>query len=84
MAALRTQIYLTAEQRKQLDEIAREEGKSLAELIRLAVDGFLENRTRKQEEIERILDETFGALPNFSIPSRKELWGKRGARFGRH
>ena len=41
MAATRTQIYLTAEQRKRLDELGRREGKTLAQVIREAVDAFL-------------------------------------------
>ena len=42
MASTRTQIYLTAEQRERLDELAKRERKTLAQLIREAVDRFLQ------------------------------------------
>ena len=41
MAATRTQIYLTAEQRQRLDERGSQNGLGLAEMIRQAVDGYL-------------------------------------------
>ena len=41
MASIRTQIYLTEDQRDRLDELAEREGKSLAALIRAAVDEYL-------------------------------------------
>jgi len=69
MAATRTQIYLTAEQRKRLDELSRREGKALAELIREAVDAFLEH---EHTDVQAALDATFGLSPNLEVPPRSE------------
>ena len=72
MAARRTQIYLTAEQRKRLDERGRHERKTLAELVRRAVDAYLADRT---VDPATALNDTFGALPNLEVPSRDE-WNR--------
>lgn len=69
MSATRTQIYLTAEQRKKLDVRARREDKTLAQLIREAVDRYLENEVGDPDDV---LEATFGALPDLSIPERRE------------
>ncbi len=69
MAARRTQIYLTAEQRKQLDERRRRERRTLAELVREAVDAYLADRS---VDPATALDSTFGALPKLEVPSRDE------------
>lgn len=82
MPALRTQIYLTAEQREQLDEVAGREGKSLAQVIREAIDAYLDHRS--DDDIEHAMEKTFGSVPDFSIPSRQQLWGSRGSRPARH
>lgn len=76
MKALRTQIYLTREQRERLDEISRMKKKSLAQLIRDAIDAFLE---RDEIDAEEAMRETFGADPNFSVPPR-EVWSERDRR----
>lgn len=77
MAALRTQIYLTREQRRRLDERARREGRALADLIREAVDEFLAaERARPAAEV---LAESFGAAPEFDVPARGE-WAERETR----
>ena len=73
MAALRTQIYLTAQQRRDLDGIAKTEGVSLAELIRTAVDKYLDSRPA---DVDTVLAETFGSVPEAAAPSREE-WGDR-------
>ena len=64
----RTQIYLTAEQRRALDERAAREGRTLAELIREAVDAFLSTGVNREEA----LDSTFGVFPDFEAPNRDE------------
>jgi Ribbon-helix-helix protein, copG family len=69
MAARRTQIYLTAEQRKRLDERRRRERRTLAELVREAVDAYLAERS---VDPATALDSTFGALPKLEVPSRDE------------
>jgi len=69
MASRRTQIYLTAEQRKRLDERRRRERRTLAELVREAVDAYLADRS---VDPATALDSTFGALPKLEVPSRDE------------
>lgn len=69
MAARRTQIYLTAEQRNRLDERRRRERRTLAELVRQAVDAYLADRS---VDPASALNDTFGALPKLEVPSRHE------------
>lgn len=71
--ATRTQVYLTAEQRAGLDERARLERKTMAHVIRDAVDVYLFGGVDDVER-ERLLAETFGALPALAerVPSREE------------
>lgn len=64
--ALRTQIYLTAEQRKALDVRARREDRTMADLVREAIDRFLGT----PHDPAAALDTTFGALPELSVPDR--------------
>ncbi len=69
MSATRTQIYLTAEQRKKLDVRGRREDKTLAQLIREAVDQYLENEVGDPDVV---LEATFGAVPDLRVPDRRE------------
>ncbi len=69
MAAQRTQIYLSKEQRAKIDRIRRREGKSLAEVVRDAVDAYEEE---PELDMKAALDATFGSIPDFEIPSRDE------------
>ena len=69
MAARRTQVYLTQEQRRRLDERRRREQRSMAELVREALDAYLANRS---SDPEQALDSTFGALPRLKVPTRGE------------
>jgi ribbon-helix-helix CopG family protein len=73
MSATRTQVYLTAEQRAGLDERARVERKTMAHVIRDAVDIYLAADVDGQER-ERLLADTFGACPTLGkrLPSRDE------------
>jgi predicted DNA-binding protein len=73
MAARRTQIYLTEDQRKRLDERRRRERRTLAQLVREAVDAYLADRS---VDPAVALNSTFGALPKLEVPNRDE-W-KRG------
>jgi hypothetical protein len=68
MASTRTQVYLSEEQRRRLDERGRHEGRSLASLIREAVDEYLIERP----DAAAALDDTFGSLPDLAVPSRDE------------
>lgn len=71
MATTRTQIYLTKEQRAKLDAKAKREEKTLAELIREAVDRYLDTEPSTVDR-DRILAETFGAIPDLEVPPRSE------------
>lgn len=71
--ATRTQIYLTAEQRARLDELARREGKTLAHVIREAVDAYIADPSR--ESLSAVLSATFGAAPDIA-PPRREEWDR--------
>ncbi len=53
-----TRIYLTEHQRDELAAIARDEGKRQSELIREAVDRFIEQTSRSRREA--ILNEAAG------------------------
>ena len=70
MATTRTQIYLTKEQRASLDALGRREEKTLAELIREAVDCYLEEQ--RWIDPKEALDATFGACPDLEVPDRSE------------
>jgi predicted DNA-binding protein len=69
MSSVRTQIYLTRDQRRRLDQRGEREGKTLATLIREAVDGYLVD---EPAEADAALASTFGVLPDLTIPSRAE------------
>jgi predicted DNA-binding protein len=70
MAATRTQVYLTERQRTELDDLRRREGKTLAELVREAVDAYLLERSHT--DVAEVLRRTAGALPDLEVPSRDE------------
>jgi Ribbon-helix-helix protein, copG family len=69
MAATRTQIYLTDEQRLKIDKIAEAEGVSLAEVVRRALDSYLAATIPNPRGA---LERTFGALPDLEVPNRDE------------
>jgi hypothetical protein len=69
MPATRTQIYLTAEQREKLEGLMEREHKSMAQIIREALDAYLQHELPDPEDA---LDSTFGAMPDLFIPSRDE------------
>lgn len=50
---VRTQIYLSTEERQGLQSLARQLGRSQSDLIREAIDGFLE-RHRPDERLARL------------------------------
>ena len=65
----RTQIYLTDEQRRRLDEIGTRTGKSMARVIREALNAYLASA---EPEAGKALAATFGATPEIEVPSRAE------------
>lgn len=70
MAALRTQVYLTPDQRRKIDAVRKREGKTLAEVVREALDAHLGEHAG--ETLEEALAATAGALPDLEVPSRDE------------
>ena len=69
MSATRTQVYFTEEQRRRLDVMAKREGKTLAEVVREAVDAHV---AQAPPDLEVVLDETFGSMPELEVPARSE------------
>ena len=67
MSATRTQIYFTDDQRDRIDRAAAACGITMAELVRRAVDDYL-------DEIDptHALTATFGAAPDAEVPSRDD------------
>lgn len=59
----RTQIYLTAEQKAALEELARRKSVPMADLVREAVSEYLARKT--SDHRLRILDDTFAAVPEW-------------------
>ena len=68
MSATRTQIYLTDDQRRHIDEIAAAEGVTMAEVIRRALDTYL----ARERDAAAALSATFGGDPNANAPDRDE------------
>jgi Arc/MetJ-type ribon-helix-helix transcriptional regulator len=77
MAATRTQVYLTEDQRRQIEELRARDGRTLAEVVRAALDEYLATHGRQAADRElverrRVLDETFGSMPDLSYPDRSD------------
>jgi hypothetical protein len=75
MPSIRTQVYLTEEQRRRLDARGRRSGAAMAHMIREAVDAYLAD---DRPDADAALDESFGVLPELSVPSRDEWLGDPG------
>ncbi len=69
MSATRTQVYLSPEQRRRIDAVVEAEGVTLAEVVRRALDAYLEG---VQPDPRDALANTFGADPDATTPSRDE------------
>ena len=68
MSSTRTQIYLTEEQRRKVDQMADSEGVPMAVIIRRALDDYLTD----DADATTALASTFGAAPSATAPSRDE------------
>lgn len=77
MSATRTQVYFTDEQRRALDERAAREGKTMAEVVREAVDAYLVPDRVKR--VNRAMEDAFGAFPDLEVPPREE-WDRDARR----
>lgn len=69
MSAIRTQVYLTDDQRTRIDAISKSEGVTMAEVIRRALDGYLD---QVLPDPGVALAATFAAAPDAEVPSRDE------------
>jgi predicted DNA-binding protein len=74
MASKRTQLYLTEEQRRRLDEMGGRKSKKMAEMVREAVDSYL---AASGTDFETALRASFGTMPDLDVPSRDEWDRKR-------
>ncbi len=72
MAATRTQVYLTPEQRRRIDAIVQRDGVTLAEVVRSALDRYL---GEVGADVDTALDETYGACHDIQVPARDE-WAR--------
>ncbi len=68
MLASRTQIYLTPEQRERIDRVAHSKGVTMSEVIRTALDQYLD----ETPDPATMLASTFGADTGVTVPSRDE------------
>ncbi len=66
----RTQVYFTAEQRRRIDTLAEREGKTLAAVVREAVDAY--TAAAAAPDVDAVLEETFGSMPHLEVPARSE------------
>ena len=71
MSSTRTQVYLTDEQRERIDRVAAAEGVSMAQVIRHAVNEYLDDRP----DPEAALAATFRAVPDAIVPPR-DTWSR--------
>lgn len=71
MPSTRTQVYLTDEQRARVDRVAASEGLTMAQVIRRALDEYLDD----VPDPDVALDATFGAAPDAAAPSR-DSWAR--------
>lgn len=70
----RTQVYLTSSEREGLDQIALELGRHKSELIREAIDQFINNRRRLKRKKLSSLEAAAGLWENRDdIPNLRNL-----------
>lgn len=69
MSATRTQIYLTPELRARIDDVMVREHKSLAQIVREALERYLDS---SGPNAEAALASTFGTMPGLAVPPRDE------------
>lgn len=67
MSSVRTQVYLTVEQRDRIAQLVDREGGTLAEVVRTAIDRYLGDVTVNEQPA---LDATFGTVPDLTVPDR--------------
>ncbi|MGC2374318.1 MAG: CopG family transcriptional regulator [Solirubrobacteraceae bacterium] len=80
MAATRTQVYLTEDQRREIEELRASDGRTLAEVVRAALDEYLATHgpaaaDTRRAEMQRVFDDAFGSMPDLEVPPREE-WNR--------
>jgi len=89
---VRKQVYIEPRQEKQLKQRAAETGKAEAEIIRQAIDRWLEEEARQRqageawEKARTLMEERYaqGAVPGGRTWTRDELHEERTSRHDRH
>jgi hypothetical protein len=83
---VRTQIYLDESQKRALKHLSTEQGVSVAELIRLAIDRLLAEERSRTASFEAILNQSFGIwkgrddLEEGFVRLMREGWADRATR----
>ena len=63
-------MYLTEAQRARIDALRKQDGRTMAQIVREALDRYLEEE--ETPDLQAALDATFGSCPDFEVPSRDE------------
>ena len=69
MSMTRTQIYLPEDLRRRVDQLADVEGKSMAEVVREALEHHL---AQPRDDVQDVLEETFASVVDAWAPPREE------------
>ena len=78
VASVRTQIYITEEQKRLLEREAGRKKRSVAELIRSAIDLYLgQAKTQKEDALSEIVGTGSSGLKDVSDKHDLYLYGKR-------
>jgi hypothetical protein len=83
MVALRTQIYLDESLRRRIDRVAAREGRSMAEIVRLALDSYLSEEERARRPLDPATSRWLGAWAGKDtgeLPSVRDQLAKRAER----
>jgi len=89
---VRKQVYIEPRQETQLKQRAAETGMSEAEIIRQAIDRWLDEEARQRqaeeawEKARTLMEERYaqGAVPGGRTWTRDELYEERLSRYDRH
>jgi predicted transcriptional regulator len=74
MAMTRTQIYLTEEQRRQIQHLAEAQHKTMAQVIREAVKEYIVQRSAKQSAWWDIVNLGYSGITDGSIHHDRDIY----------